>query len=275
MTEQGVLIFIYLIQVIVFQFFTTPLMSKLSYKQALAKNKQWVLENNNILQKFPPPKFNLSYIAGIILLFILGYGAYVGNSKLLNAVNSFSILILLFQTFVIDPRYSREIKSFIPEPAIKEANLEPRLFSTYLSATKRYVLTALAIVSVTLWGAVLFTNNVSLTKELVVDFSSSFILIICFYSVLVYTINRSPLKTSLEASKYYRLLEIKFLYYSLIILFMRSIYMGCIYISESLNLWPFHSILNNLFFTLIPLITFAWFCFDKNIKELANESFVS
>ncbi|MBT4762416.1 MAG: hypothetical protein HOO06_12010 [Bdellovibrionaceae bacterium] len=266
----SIMVLIYLFQVVVFQFIATPKISKLTYKQALAKNKPWVLENPDILKKFKEPKGGVHYVLGVVLLGLLCFAFYADDMILMSWVKYSSMAGLLVQNLGIDLVNYFRIKKLIPMKQIRKANLLPRSVTHYIPKWAIILTTSLYLLLL----AFVYSQYVSVemsSKELGYIVAPYFALVI-FIPLLVYTIKRKPLEATAEVAILYRKSEIVILNICIVGALAVS-FVRLLSFSFPLEVFKISGDVVSVLYAMVPMIFFAWFCTNKNFKELMNEDF--
>ncbi len=263
---------IYTLQVILFQFLSSPKLSKLAYNQALATNKEWVSQNPTILAKFPPPLAWPHRLMGMTLLAVLAYGAVVARPDLFRVVHMISATVFVIQHLGIDVLRRKKMLREIPPSPTRKANLYPRKLSAYIPMPLIQILSVALVVSVAGWIYLFVFGNLSETvraeilTRLVVTYTAGLV-------TLYYVIKRKPIKADANTSLFFRKTEVLMVFIILSGFVLHHSILLAAHAFE-INLLLDSPRWANYTFSLLPMLMFTWFLLSPTMQKLASESFV-
>ncbi len=260
-----------LLQILVFQFLATPSISKVSYKQALARNKDWVMENPEIMKQFKEPRGLLHYVLGVVLILTLAYAYMFDDRVTMEWVKLASIFGMLIQNLGIDMYQYFKMKKIIPKRKVRKANLIPRKVSDYVP-TWAITFVIVGYLGIGLLAVTQFFQGQLDQKQLIHISKPLIIFCIIFVPLFIYVIKRKPIEAMEKVALLYRNSEVTVIKIcilgGLVVLFFR-------WATESYSF----EILSNfkdvvgILYSSIPMFFFIWFCTNKNFKALMNEDF--
>lgn len=257
-------------EIIVFNMITTPLMSKFAYKQALAKNKEWVKNNAPFLEKFPEPNANLSLALGIALLIVLAGGFYLDKPWIVKMVSVISMWCFLGQALIIDLFRSHQMKKQIPSPTARQASMASRHLSTFIpkSVTAFFTVCYVALAALAAYqyatGLIRKIDFLLITTPLV-------LVVVVGLPVLMWAIKRKPIIASEHVAQLYRKSEV--FVTSLVLFTFLCISIGQALVANYPGHVAFKQTAQSLYYmcSILPMGFFIWFCTNKDFKSIIHE----
>lgn len=262
-------IIIHALQIIIFQFLTTSKLSKLSYKQALARNKEWVKENRDALSGFSEPKSRFHVYLGVVLLVLLATAAIMQSSPLILVVKYLSLSALLIQSLGIDMLRYHRMKKIIPAKATRQANLLPRTLSQYIPKSLSIVTGVIQVVLIAAIGYQFIGGAISVQQFWKIS-SPLLISFFIFTPILIYTIKRKPIEATNKVATLYRKSEVLIVSLGIasVTLLALSRFLSIQFNMPILNL---SNEIINYISVLAPMLFFTWFCLNKNFRQIIEE----
>lgn len=210
--NQYLELIVMLVQVILFQFISSPMFRVFTYRISLNRNTQWLKENPDALIECPIPngKFHLLMGSIFIVLGLLDFFS-IGVVKGVH-IHTASALLMITQYLTIDLPLYNKMKKIIPKGVRSTAMKERKLFH-YLKPWQVNLAIFLTLANVILWSLHYFSLESLTTKNYLLIGLNIFA-----YSVIIWAIRvgitRTPISNDLLIDDVYRRLEIKTSFYA-------------------------------------------------------------